>query len=136
MKLKLIILLLLFSSCFAKTKIELLEIYDGDTIKAKIDKEFFSLRLKGLDCYETSTINRAYKQAYEDNLKIEEVITKGNLAKEYLASLYNKTSNVYFEFFGIDKHSRALGVLYFDKMNINKKLIEENVCKKYNYYSD
>lgn len=136
MKLQLIILALLFSSCFAKTKIELLEIYDGDTIKAKIDKEIFALRLKGLDCYETSTINRAYKQAYENNLKIEDVINKGNSAKEYLINLYNKTSVVYFDFQGVDKHSRALGVLYFDKLNVNKELINNHICKKYDYYTD
>ena len=72
---------MLFSSCFAKTKIELVEIYDGDTIKAKINKEEFSLRLIGVDCFETSTINRTYKQAYENNLKIQDVIKQGENAK-------------------------------------------------------
>ena len=39
MKFTLILLLLLSSFCFAKTQIELIDIYDGDTISAKIKKE-------------------------------------------------------------------------------------------------
>ena len=41
-----------------------------------MDKNFFYLRLVGIDCYETKNINRAYKQAYTDNLTVEEVIKK------------------------------------------------------------
>lgn len=136
MKIFLILLLLLNLFSFAKTNIEVVEIYDGDTIKAKIDKEEFSIRLKGLDCFETSPINRAYKQAYETNLDINDVIKQGKIAKKYLFNLYSKTSNVYFDFLGIDKHSRALGILYFDKINVNKELIEKNICKKYDYKSE
>ena len=137
MKYKLILILLLFSTCFAKTKIELVEIYDGDTIKAKINKEEFPVRLLGVDCFETSKINRAYKQAYENNLKIEEVIKQGKNAKKYLQKLYEASAkNVTFDFCGIDKYSRALGVLYFDEININNELINRNICKKYSYSID
>ncbi|MBE7707687.1 MAG: thermonuclease family protein [Cyanobacteria bacterium SIG27] len=38
-----------------------------------------------------------------------------------------------FEFRGIDKYSRVLGILYFDDTNINQKLIDEKYCKVYKY---
>lgn len=137
MKYNLILLsfLLLFSSCLANTKVELMEIYDGDTIRAKINKEEFSLRLIGVDCFETSAINRAYKQAYENDLKIEDIIKQGKYAKKYVENLYKKSSkNVHFDFYGIDKYSRILAVLYFDNLNINQELINKNICKNYKYF--
>ena len=137
MKFNLILLLLLSTICFAKTQIELIDIYDGDKVKAKIKKEKFDIRLIWIDCFETAQINRAYKQAYKNNLKIEEVVKQGKSAKKYLESLYeNSNKNAYFDFYGIDKYSRALGVLYFDKLNINEELVNKNICPRYKYFSD
>ena len=137
MKFNLILLLLLSSFCFAKTQIELIDIYDGDTISAKIKKEKFQIRLIGIDCFEISPLNRAYKQAYKNKLNIEEVIKQGKSAKKYLESLYkNSNKNVYFDFYGIDKYSRALGILYFDKLNINEELANKNICPRYKHFSD
>ncbi len=51
--------------CFASIPVEVLTIYDGDTIKVKLfSGNIFAIRLIGIDCYETSKIHRAYKQAY------------------------------------------------------------------------
>ena len=41
--------------------------------------------------------------------------------------------DISFEFKGIDKYGRGLGILYFDNININQKLIEEKYCKVYEY---
>ena len=116
-----------------KIPINIVKIYDGDTLFINMDKNFFYLRLVGIDCYETKNINRAYKQAYTDNLTVEEVIKKGLYSKKYLEDLHKKTQIVSFKFMGQDKYKRTLGVLYFDDENINEKLLENNICKPYTY---
>ena len=117
-----------------KIPIEIIKIHDGDTIRAKLKNgNEFNIRLVGIDCYETSKIHRAYKQAYIDKLDINDVIDKGLKAKEYLKELNKKEKDVSFLFMGLDKYNRVLGVLYFDNENINQKLVNENYCKVYEF---
>lgn len=113
--------------------VELVRISDGDTVVARIDKNEFKIRLIGIDCYETAKINRAYKQAYQNNLSIEEVVTKGLDSKRYLEELYaqNKNSKTAIEFKGLDIYNRVLGVLYFDKLNVNENLKLHGGCMMY-----
>lgn len=119
----------------SKTPIKVISILDGDTIKARIDNEEFLIRLIGIDCFEINTINRAYKQAYENKLTVEEVINKGQDAKNYVQKLYSNSKTQFFIFKGIDKYSRALGVVYFDNINLNEYLKKNNICSIYNYKS-
>ena len=70
MKLRIILsmILLIISTASADNSyipITITKIYDGDTVGARIEGEVFLVRLKGVDCYETMRINRAYRQAYE-----------------------------------------------------------------------
>lgn len=114
MKKILILLTILFLSlsAHASIPIEVLKIYDGDTIKAKINSgNKFSIRLQGIDCYETSKIHRVYKQAYVNNIEIDEVIKKGNNAKTYLKNLYKNSNTAIFDFMRVDKYGRVLGVV-------------------------
>ena len=114
--------------------IEIIKIYDGDTIRAKLKNgNKFNIRLVGLDCYETSKIHRAYKQAYIDKLDINDVIDKGLEAKKYLKKLHKKANTISFNFMGLDKYTRVLGILYFENENINQKLVNENYCKVYEF---
>ena len=122
-----ILALLFLLSCSADNlvSVDVVEIYDGDTIGAKII---------GIDCYETTKNNRSYKQAYLDNLNIDDVIQKGKYSKNYLKKLYKKNnSDIYFGFMGIDKYSRALGILYFNGLNVNEKMKTQGGCKSYIY---
>ena len=59
---------------------------DGDTIDVKIEKNTFPVRLIGIDCYETGRIHRAYRQAYDNNLSIDEVIARGKQSTAYPVS--------------------------------------------------
>ena len=131
----LVISLFLSSVTFASTKTSIIitEIVDGDTVKAKVSggKEF-PLRLVGVDCYEITQSRLAKSQAYDDNLSINEVIRNGLIAKGYLEKIKNSANHFSFEFKGIDKYGRALGVLYFDDININKKLVAKKYCKSDN----
>ena len=125
------------SVVFAETKIPVqhIKIKDGDTIDVKIEKNTFPVRLIGIDCYETGRIHRAYRQAYDNNLSIDEVIARGKQSTAYLENLYraNKNNQVYIDFKGVDIYGRALGVIYFDKLNVNEDLQKNGGCMIYNY---
>ena len=118
-----------------KIPIQITNISDGDTVKAKIDKNEFKIRLVGIDCYETCKIHRAYKQAYENKLNIDDVMRNGKLSKHYLQNLYeiNKNKNIYLEFKGVDVYGRVLGVLYFDRINVNEEMKNHGVCMLYEF---
>ena len=138
---KLLTTLMLFtitaSVVFGETKIpvQLIKIKDGDTIDVKIEKNTFPVRLIGIDCYETGRIHRAYRQAYDNNLSIDEVIARGKQSTAYLENLYraNKNNQVYIDFKGVDIYGRALGVIYFDKLNVNEDLQKNGGCMIYDY---
>lgn len=137
MKIKIsFILLIVFVLCSAsyaasKTPVKIVKILDGDTVRAKINDNIFSIRLIGIDCYETTPNNRAYKQAYNNNLTIDEVIKNGKFSKKYLINLYKKSNVQTFEFMGLDYYKRPLGVLYFDDVNINQKMLNHGGCLKF-----
>jgi len=135
-KLLLSITLLLFLISFASERIPITitKITDGDTVRVKMENgNKFALRLVGIDCYETYLSHRAKSQAYDNELDVDEVIRKRLNAKEYLKELKNNAKDISFEFKGIDKYGRGLGILYFDNANINQKLIDEKYCKVYYY---
>ena len=121
-------------SCFASIPVEVVRIVDGDTIKVKLESgNKFSIRLQGIDCYETSKIHRAYKQAYVNNISIDDVIENGNSATQYLKELHKKSNATSFDFRGIDKYGRVLGIVYFDNLNINQELKNKKLCMPYEY---
>lgn len=70
--------------------ITIIKVIDGDTVLAKIDNNIFQIRLYGIDCYETETIHRAYKQAYINKIGIEKVILQGKMASKILNQYIQK----------------------------------------------
>ena len=140
MKLRIILsmILLIISTASADNSyipITITKIYDGDTVQAEVEGEVFLVRLKGVDCYETMRISRAYRQAYEGGISVDEVVERGERSKEYLSGLFNQVGKdrIYFQFQGVNRYSRALGVLYFNKMNVNKEMINKGGCLVYEY---
>ena len=117
------------------TPITITKIYDGDTVQAEVEGEVFLVRLKGVDCYETMRISRAYRQAYEGRISVDEVVKRGERSKEYLSGLFNQVGKdrIYFQFQGVDRYSRALGVLYFGRVNVNEEMINGGGCLVYEY---
>ncbi len=117
------------------TPITITKIYDGDTVQAEVEGEVFLVRLKGVDCYETMRISRAYRQAYEGGISVDEVVERGGKSKEYLSGLFNQVGKdrIYFQFQGVDRYSRALGVLYFGRVNVNEEMINGGGCLVYEY---
>lgn len=114
--------------------IEIIKVKDGDTVVAKLENgNTFDIRLYGIDCYENKKILRAYKQAYNDNTSIEDIVEKGLKAKLYLDNMTQNAKNTTFSFMGVDIYKRVLGILYFDDININDNLVEKDFCKSYVY---
>ncbi len=112
-----------------------IKVIDGDTVKLDTGGENFNARLKGIDCPETSVINRTYKQAYESNISTQETIQKGKIATKELKKIIAQNNNkVYFKTLGIDKYSRLLVNLYDNNLeSINEKLVKSGLCTNYNY---
>ncbi len=125
-------------SAFARSeliKIEIIKVYDGDTVRAKTtENKEISIRLIGIDCFEVSLIDRAYKQAYLENLSIEEVLKRGIESKKILHDFFKTNNNdIFLESHGLDKYGRTLGILYSGNMNINKYMKCKGKCPKYIY---
>ncbi len=100
----------------------------------KKNNKIIKIRLTGIDCFETSKINRAYKQAYLNNLTIEEVVEKGQKSKIILEKYINNSDdNFYYIPEGIDKYKRELGTLYSKDENINDYMLKCGGCLKYTY---
>ena len=74
-----------------------------------------------------------YKQAYDNNLSIENVIGKGPKLKNCLQEMYKNSKYQYFEFLGLDKYKRVLGIIYFYKININSQMLLNGGCFSYIY---
>ena len=135
-KLLLSIMFLLSAVSFANEKIPITitKIIDGDTVNVQMQSgNKFALRMVGIDCFEAYENHRTLLQANENNLPIKEVLNKGKESKKYLEKLKNSATTISFEFRGLDKYSRVLGILYFDNTNINQKLIDENYCRVFEY---
>ena len=114
----------------AKTKIEVLKVYDGDSILAKIENNIFRIRLIDIDCYEGASGKRAKWQARKYKISELQVVENGNKAGNILKQKLESKS-IYFEFRGIDKYNRALGYVYADTRNINNEMLKTGYCFKY-----
>lgn len=116
--------------CFARVEIDVLKVYDGDTILARIDDNVFRIRLIDIDCFEGKPSDRAKMQAKKHNLTVDEIVKGGNIAGDILRDEL-QGARVYFDFMGIDKYHRALGFLFVDGVNINQKMLENPYCHQY-----
>jgi micrococcal nuclease len=103
---------------------------DGDTIKVKFDGKLTTIRLIGIDTFETHKNNKAYRQAYENNITIDEVITRGKRAKEYIKEALSSHKDFYFEYDEefLDRYKRTLAYIWF---NDNDMLNLDIVCNGY-----
>lgn len=118
-----------------KVPVKLFCVYDGDTIEViNENNQKEKVRLIGIDCYETSTNNRAYKQAYENKMSIEQVVAEGVKAKLALVELFKHSKKqLYLERFNKDMYNRTLGVLYLGKTNINRYMLKSGNALEYKY---
>jgi micrococcal nuclease len=105
-------------------------VVDGDTIKVRFDSKITTVRLIGIDSFETRLNDKAYRQAYQNDITVEEVLKRGEMAKEYLKDRLKNQKEFYFEYDEdfLDRYGRVLGYLW---LNEDEMLNLEMVCKGY-----
>ena len=110
-------------------------VVDGDTLHLYTGSEIIKTRLFAIDCMETSKNHRAYTQAYDNNLSIEEVINRGEKAKMALKRIISENNSyVDFRTLGVDKYNRIIGIIYNRNYeNINDMLVKTGYCSIYKY---
>lgn len=104
-------------------------VIDGDTIIAKCkENAALHVRLTKIDSFESKRNNRAYKQAYNLKISVEEVVTRGKKATEITSNLLtNKVVDIYVDNkTPRDRYGRTLGEVILDGVNVNDKLLSEH----------
>ncbi len=131
----LIVILLMPAIFAAQTEsIRITKVTDGDTVKGIVNGKEISIRLTGIDCYETSKRDRAYKQAYLNKMTIEEVVQRGKDSKEILTNLLRTNNNITVQFTDIDKrYKRNVGILYAGEVNVNEYMMQKGGCMCFEY---
>lgn len=115
-------------------RITITKVTDGDTVRGIINGKETSIRLTGIDCYETSKRDRAYKQAYLNKISIEDVVKRGKESKEILTKLLNSNDNITVRFTDIDKrYNRNVGIIYAGNINVNDYMIKHGGCMMFEY---
>lgn len=112
-------------------KQDILKVIDGDTVLIKTKEGTASVRLTGIDCYETK-MKSHIKYQKTDDISYEEIFERGKLAKAKLETLI-LDENISLEITGIDrKYGRFVGVLNSSGgKNINKEMLKDDLCKVY-----
>ena len=113
-----------------RSKIELVRVTDGDTIKARTGGNIENIRLLNIDCYETRRNKRAHLQARKYNKSLEEVTAAGKRSKEILTELL-KDKPLYLIRTGKDRYNRTLGTLFIGNIEVNKYMLEYGGCEIY-----
>lgn len=114
--------------------IKITKVTDGDTVKGIINGKEMSIRLSGIDCYETSKRDRAYKQAYLNKMSIEDVVKRGKESKEILTNILNNNKNITVRFTDVDKrYNRNVGIIYAGDINVNEYMVQNGGCMMFEY---
>lgn len=114
--------------------IKITKVTDGDTVKGIINGKEMSIRLSGIDCYETSKRDRAYKQAYLNKMSIEDVVKRGKESKEILTNILKNNNNITVRFTDIDKrYNRNVGIIYAGDINVNEYMVQNGGCMMFEY---
>ena len=120
------------NACLENIKIT--KITDGDTVRGIVNGKEMSIRLSGIDCYETSKRDRAYKQAYLNKMSIEDVVKKGKESKEILTNLLKNNNNITVRFTDVDKrYNRNVGIIYAGNLNVNDYMVQNGGCMMFEY---
>lgn len=112
-------------------------VIDGDTVKIRLKERNTSVRLTGIDCYETSDNNHIQYQRNK-GLTDDEIISRGLKAKQEMIKILRKHKEIYLEITGVDHYSRLVGIFYYKDpkgkyININNEMMKSGYCPEYIY---
>lgn len=110
-------------------------VIDGDTVKIRLKERNTSVRLTGIDCYETSD-NNHIKYQRNKGLTDDEIISRGLKAKQEMIKILRKHKEIYLEITGVDHYSRLVGIFYYKDpqgkyININNEMMKTGYCPEY-----
>jgi endonuclease YncB( thermonuclease family) len=127
--LKLFFIIIVLACIFGFAADAKFKVIDGDTIKIN----GVNHRLAGINCYEKSkAFNNAYKQAYLQNMRVEEVLKRGKLAKELFKELIK--DGFTYMIIGKGCYNRPIINMYNNKNQlINKILADSGYCWEQDY---
>ena len=103
-------------------------VIDGDTFVAKCaTNPALHVRMTKIDSYESKRNNRAYKQAYNEQKSVEEIVALGKQASAVSKELLtNKIVRIEPNAQSpLDRYGRTLAEIYLDDVNVNDKLLAE-----------
>ncbi len=141
MKIKILILLLILTSCVKANEIKsfkakLVDVIDGDTIKVKYDNEVIKIRFACVDTFESKKNKHLQKQVKDSGLSEKAIINKGLKQKEELNKYLDKQVVIYYNINNkYDLYNRLLGVVKYDNTILNNGLKYYNktyLCKHFN----
>ena len=114
-----------------KENVELLYVVDGDTVKIMYNNQKISVRLVGIDCFETSRNVRGKWQSDFYNINLNQVVKRGKESKEILNNFLNGHRYIQLDHQGYDKYNRILGIIYLYDTNINQYMLDKGKCDIY-----
>jgi micrococcal nuclease len=103
-------------------------VIDGDTIVAEVGGEDERIRLIGVDAPESRANNKAYKDAYLNNEKLEIELEQGRRSSAFVKSLLQKGDRIRLEYDvqERDQYHRLLAYVYLsDGRMLNEVLLKE-----------
>ncbi len=130
----LFLIIFLFSTVAVagEVQVELLKVWDGDTVKVRLNGIEENVRLEGIDCFETSINDRTMLQTKTNCLSVDEVIKKGKQSRAVLRRLLYNETEVILNWEKRDYYDRILGTIYMlDGLNINEYMLENGGCFVY-----
>lgn len=108
-----------------------ISIIDGDTVRIYYQNKKRLLRLKGIDCFETSISRHAKNQSKYHKMNLDKVFYWGKAAKAFAEKnlTINKTYKV--NIIGKDNYGRLLGYIYLDNHeSLGLILLKQGYCEQ------
>ncbi len=115
-------------------KVKINKIIDGDTIKVILPQGNYSVRLNGIDCYESAYNKHIYTQINKIGLNQEQIILLGKEATKKLSEKISAGEEIDLEIIGLDtKYGRLVGNIYKKGENLNDYMKSTGYCPEYIY---
>ncbi len=110
---------------------KIISIIDGDTVRIRYQNKQKSLRLKGIDCFETSISKHAKSQAKYHKIKINKVFYWGDTAKKFVQKNLKINKSYKVRILGKDKYGRFLGYIYLENHEpLGLNLLRHGYCEQ------
>lgn len=112
------------------------DIVDGDTYKVLIQNYEFKVRLLGIDTPEASNNPKTRRDSQRDGQDVQEIITLGKLATNYVHKYLNEGDSVKLELDveHFDRYDRILAYIYLmDGRMMNEILVREGYAQIMTY---